>query len=300
MRGQPTPPPGEPGAVPPAALGWRWMGSGEPLFQRVAAQIEQFVAGNGLAPGDRLPGERELCDLLGVSRASVREALRSLQTRGIVQVHHGKGVFVAAPGDAELALHHLSRLHDVGLDELFAMREVLEVPAAGWAATAATDEQLTDLVRTYEALERAVGATSAPAELQAIDAHLHLQITEYASNRFLTMTQEILQEMLARSMDTTLSISGRPARSVREHADIVQALMARDPARARSAARRHIRSAHRAAQRRLGAHVTAPTAGGPPPGAARQIPSLRVSPAPPPAPQPRMGDGTGAPVSNRP
>ena len=58
------------------------MGSNEPLFLRVAEQIEQFVAGNGLAPGDRLPGERELCDLLGVSRASVREALRSLETRG--------------------------------------------------------------------------------------------------------------------------------------------------------------------------------------------------------------------------
>ncbi|MDX6390730.1 MAG: hypothetical protein QOJ73_1793 [Streptosporangiaceae bacterium] len=234
-----------------AAFGWRWTSSKEPLFRRVADQIERFVEGNGLAPGARLPGERELCELLGVSRASVREALRSLQTRGVVRVRHGKGVFVASPDEGERAMQRFSRLREVGLEELFAMREVLEVPAAGWAATEATDEQIAELARTYEDLQQAVIARSSPRELQVIDARLHLQITEYANNRFLTMTQAILQEMLARSMDTTLSITGRPARSVREHAEIVEALMARDAAGARAAARRHIRSTRRAALRRV-------------------------------------------------
>jgi GntR family transcriptional repressor for pyruvate dehydrogenase complex len=235
----------------PATVGWRWMGSNQPLFLRVAEQVERYVQGNGLAPGDRLPGERELCELLGVSRASVREALRALETRGVIQVRHGKGVFVAAPDEGEQALHRFARLREVGLEELFAMREVLEVPAAGWAATEATDEQLASLIATFEQLEQAVLVRARPAELRTMDAGLHLQIAEYANNRFLTMTQSILQEMLARSMDTTLSVAGRPARSVREHADIVNALVSRDPARARAAARRHIRSAHRAALRRL-------------------------------------------------
>ena len=84
-----------------------------------------------------------------------------------------------------------------------------------------------------------------------MDARLHLQIAEFANNRFLAMTQTILQEMLARSMDTTLSVTGRPARSVREHAEIVHALVARDPARARSAARRHIHNTRAAALRRV-------------------------------------------------
>jgi GntR family transcriptional repressor for pyruvate dehydrogenase complex len=235
----------------PAPVGWRWMGSHEPLFLRVAEQIEQFVAGNELAPGDRLPGERELCDLLGVSRASVREALRSLETRGVVRVRHGKGVFVAAPDEGERAVQRFSRLREVGLEELFAMREVLEVPAAGWAATEASDEQLASLIATFEQHEQAVRGQAGAQQLRAMDARLHLQIAEYASNRFLTMTQSILQEMLGRSMDTTLSVAGRPARSVREHAEIVNALVARDPAQARAAARRHIRSARRAALRRV-------------------------------------------------
>lgn len=235
----------------PAAVGWRWMGSNEPLFLRVAGQVENYVQGNGLVPGDRLPGERELCELLGVSRASVREALRALETRGVVRVRHGKGVFVAAPDEGERALQRLSRLREVGLEELFAMREVLEVPAAGWAATEASDEQLATLITTFEQLEQAVRARAAPQNLRDMDAWLHLQIAEYASNRFLTMTQSLLQEMLGRSMDTTLSVTGRPARSVREHAEIVNALVARDPVRARAAARRHIRSARRAALRRV-------------------------------------------------
>lgn len=256
MGQDPIAPPDAHSAGGPAAVTWRWMGSGDPLFLRVASQVESYIAGNALSPGDRLPGERELCDLLGVSRASVREALRSLQTRGIVRVQHGKGVFVAAPDENSRAMQHLARLREVGLDELFAMREVLEVPAAGWAAAAATDSQLAKLVDTFQQLEQAVRSGSQPRELQAIDARLHLQITEYASNRFLTMTQTILQEMLAHSMDTTLAIAGRPARSVREHADIVEALVSRDAGRARAAARRHIRSAHRAALRRLGGGQT--------------------------------------------
>lgn len=232
-------------------VGWRWMGSGEPLFLRVADQIERHIAGNGLRPGDRLPGERELCELLGVSRASVREALRSLQTRGMVGVRHGKGVFVAAGDEGERAMQRFARLREVGLDELFAMREVLEVPAAGWAATAASDEQLASLLQTFRDLEQAVLDRTPAATLQAMDSRLHLQIAEFANNRFLAMTQTVLQEMLARSMETTLAISDRPARSVREHADIVEALFARDPARARAAARRHINSARRAAIARI-------------------------------------------------
>src|ERR1700722_16445926 len=112
------------------------MGSNEPLFQRVAGQVQHYIEGNGLKPGDRLPGERELCELLGVSRASVREALRSLEARGVVVVRHGKGVFVAAPDEGERAMERFARLREVGLEELFAMREVLEVAAAGRAAGA--------------------------------------------------------------------------------------------------------------------------------------------------------------------
>ena len=266
MSEEPARPAAAGGLAVPAGdggIGWHWMGSAEPLFQRVAGQIERFIQGNGLTPGDRLPGERELSELLGVSRASVREALRSLQAHGVVLVRHGKGVFVAAPDEGERALEQFARLREVGMEELFAMREVLEVPAAGWTAAAATDEQLQDLVQTFEALAEGVRGHRSARELQVLDAKLHLQIAEFANNRFLTMTQTVLQEMLARSMETTLAIAGRPARSVREHAEIVEALLARDPARARAAARRHIHSSRRAALRRMAGEREQPSGAAP-------------------------------------
>jgi GntR family transcriptional repressor for pyruvate dehydrogenase complex len=140
------------------------------------------------------------------------------------------------------------------------MREVLEVAAAGWTATAATDEQLQELTQTFEALAEGVHDQHPAAKLQVLDARLHLQIAEFANNRFLAMTQTVLQDMLGRSMETTLTIPGRPARAVREHADIVEALVARDPARARAAARRHILSSRRAALRRVASEQEGPRA----------------------------------------
>lgn len=239
------PPKTRPAGVNTATVAWDWIGADEPLFRRVADQLARFIEGNRLSPGDRLPGERQLSELLGVSRASVREGLRSLQARGVVVVRHGKGVFVGDPGEDDRALQRLTQLREVDVEELFAMREVLEVAAAGWAAAAATDEQLQNLLRTFESLQEAVYAQRPPRELQDMDAALHLQIAEAANNRFLSMTQGALQEILTRSMETTLSIPGRPARSIREHADLVQALLARDPVRARSAARRHVHSVRR-------------------------------------------------------
>ena len=106
-------------------------------------------------------------------------------------------------------------------------------------------------MQTFDALAKGVHDQDPATNLKVLDARLHLQIAEYASNRFLTMTQSVLQEMLGRSMETTLTIPGRPARSVREHAEIIEALLARDPARARAAARRHIQSSRRAALRRV-------------------------------------------------
>src|SRR6202021_3293138 len=114
----------------------------------------------------------------GGSSARARGAVRSLETRALVRVRHGKGVLVAGPDEGERALQRFSRLREVGLEELFAMREVLEVPAAGWAATEATDEQLASLIATFEQHEQAVRAQAGAQQLRALDARLHLQIAE--------------------------------------------------------------------------------------------------------------------------
>ena len=97
------------------------------LTLRIREEILREIDERRLAPGDRLPSERELAELLQVSRPSVREAVTALEVEGRLEVVHGRGVFVAEPETsrrlrASLARHH----HD--LSELFMMREALEVP----------------------------------------------------------------------------------------------------------------------------------------------------------------------------
>ena len=118
---------------------WEPMGAQGSLSSRIAARIQELISAEQLKPGDQLPPERELAALLGVSRASVREATRSLAAQGRLSIRHGQGVFIEAPATTNrLRSSLLADEHDV--DELYAMRELLEVPAAQWAAQNVTTE----------------------------------------------------------------------------------------------------------------------------------------------------------------
>lgn len=217
------------------------------LTAQIRGEIVRFLQEQGLHPGDRLPSERELAALLGVSRPSVREAVRTLQSEGRLIVRHGQGVFVAEP-EAARALRRSVLALDHGLDELFAMREVLEVPAARWAAER---QDLQRLGRIQEAYERVMAASGREPvdfeELRKLDMAFHLSIVEASGNRFLEQTQGVLNTILAEGMETTLKVPGRLEKSRRDHTKIVRAILAGDPAAAARAARDHVRAARAAA-----------------------------------------------------
>lgn len=221
------------------------------VAERIVRQIEQQLRDSGLAPGDQLPTERDLARLVGASRASVREAYRILQAHGRVDIRHGVGVFVIEPSTAA-ALSDVLRGHDVDIDELFAMREVLEVPAAAWAAKVAREADLGRLRDVLDELDAAFDADPADFDqLAMLDASFHLGIADIAANRFLHSTSSLLHDMLISGMKTTLLIPGRREISRRQHEAILAAIAGRDAGAAGQAARRHVRSAHAAARRRV-------------------------------------------------
>lgn len=230
---------------------WQPIGQAGSVSDRVAQQIIGLIDDDQLAPGDRLPAERDLAVMLGVSRPSLREAVKSLEAQGRLVVRHGQGVFVAAPrarSELEAALVH----HEATLDELFAMREVLEVPAAGWAAQRGDSRRIAAAAAALAELNDAVTAGSRDFKtLGALDAAFHMRIVEAAGNRFLGQTLGVLQEMLAAGMETTLLIPGRLEKSAVEHREVLSAVLGGDSAAARKAARQHIRSARSAAMARL-------------------------------------------------
>lgn len=230
---------------------WEPLGQGK-VSDRIAQQILVLIAEEQLRSGDRLPAERELAALLGVSRPSLREAVRSLQAQGHLDVRHGSGVFVAEPHTARelrAAVVH----QQVTVDELFAMREVLELPAASWAAELHDTDKLEVVQRAFDVLVAAAAERRVDFEkMRALDTAFHLSIVDAAGNRFLKQTAGVLHDMLTAGMQTTLRVPGRLEASKREHDRIVAALARGDAAAARRAAQDHIRGAHAAALSRLG------------------------------------------------
>lgn len=221
------------------------------LSDRIAAEVERLIHDEQLKPGDRLPSEREMAQLLNVSRPSLREAVRILQARGRLVVKHGQGVFIEPPRP-ERELRAALGDTSLTLQELYAMREVLEVPAAGWAAQNITEEGLAEVRATLDALNAAGDANPIDYDqLRALDADFHLSIAVAAGNRFLRQTSNVLHNMVLSGMQTTLQIPGRVEIARRDHRRIYDALAAHDATAARNAARSHIRGAHNAAKRRL-------------------------------------------------
>ena len=143
---------------------------------RIATQLVELIELKALLPGDRLPPERQLADLLDVSRPSLREALHILQAQGLVLIRHGQGTFVQEPIVAqELRASMMATTH--GLNELFDAREVLEVPSSKWAAAKATKEDIRMLRATLNQMESLTSSTNIDYnQLQLLDAKFHLPI----------------------------------------------------------------------------------------------------------------------------
>jgi GntR family transcriptional repressor for pyruvate dehydrogenase complex len=191
---------------------------------RIASQLIELIDLQKLTPGDKLPPERQLADLLEVSRPSLREALHILQAQGLVQIRHGQGTYVQEPLVAqELRASMMSKTH--GLNELFDAREVLEVPASKWAAEKVTKEDIRLLRATLNQIDTVTSTDPIDyAQLQQLDAKFHLTIVGIAGNRFINQTLNVLQDVMKMSMETTLRLPGRSEISSIEHNAILTAI----------------------------------------------------------------------------
>ena len=191
---------------------------------RIATQLVELIELQKLLPGDKLPPERQLAELLEVSRPSLREALHILQAQGVVQIKHGQGTFVQEPVVAqELRASVMTKTH--GLNELFDAREVLEVPAAKWAAEKATKEDIRLLRATLNQIDMITSIKPIDFDqLQALDAKFHLSIVGIAGNPFINQTLNVLQDVMRMSMETTLRLPGRSEISRNQHIEILAAI----------------------------------------------------------------------------
>ena len=201
-----------------------------------------------LKPGDPIPSERRLGETFGVSRVSVREALRSLEAMNLVEVHHGRGAFVAEGPDSRFAepFTEYLELHRDAVIDLLNVRGALDELAAQEAATWYDDDDLMRLRAAQSAFAEAAGREGASAEeLMELDVAFHLAIARAAHSNLLLQLESDLHGQLTESRAAMFAPRTRPTDSAAEHATIVDAIARRDPALAREAVVAHIATVRR-------------------------------------------------------
>lgn len=194
----------------------------------VYRHIRQAIRDGQFRQGDRVR-EEDIAKMLGVSRTPVREALRQLQSQGLIDFTAGRGA-----GIVELSRPQIL--------ELYAMREILEGAAARMAAEHATPAEISYLSHLMDEFRQ----SKDPARLAAVNVAFHRSICEGAHNRYLVQSLDQLRDALALLQGTTFSVKGRPATADEEHRAIFEAIKARNPDAAEQAARAHIRNARSA------------------------------------------------------
>jgi GntR family transcriptional repressor for pyruvate dehydrogenase complex len=214
------------------------------IYEEIVRQIKQMIAEGRLKSGDQLPPERELADKFVVSRTSVREALRALESLGLVEIRPGEGTFVREISVEALieplALVLASQREAIG--ELFEARRLIEPAIAALAARRATPDELQDMERILgeQAREIAAGRTGLPQ-----DAQFHAAIASAARNQAVTRVVHAIMDLLTQSREESLNTPGRPQRSHQDHRRVLDAIRRRDETGAANAMRDHVSAVER-------------------------------------------------------
>lgn len=215
------------------------------LADTIAAELEQRILEGSWNAGDRLPAERELSAQLGVSRASLREAIQKLVARGLLSTRQGGGTFVTDRLEAGFLdpWEELLQKHASVREDLLEFRELLEAKAAACAAERATDEDKARLKRCHEALDAAY-REGRLEQCVATDLAFHQAVADASHNAIIghltSSLLRLLQDHLQLNVGELLQHPESGDKLRAQHAAIWQAIADADPAAAQRAATRHV------------------------------------------------------------
>jgi GntR family transcriptional repressor for pyruvate dehydrogenase complex len=203
----------------------------------IVEQLVGYITDNRLKEGDRLPAERDLAAKLGVSRASLSQALVALEVQGVLSVRHGDGAVLVRPPTEERAIQAL-REHADRMPDILEAREALEVRLAALAAERRTDEEMAAIDAAIATMESEIDS----GERGVVgDEMFHEAITSAAHSSLLAKLMREIAGLIRETRIESLSQQDRPRASLQGHRRVAEAVRRQDPTEAARAMADHIR-----------------------------------------------------------
>jgi len=233
------------------------------ISEDITARLLAMIKEGELKAGAKLPPERELAEIMKVSRPSLREALRALSIMNIIEIRQGDGTYVTSL-EPELLVEHLDfifSLSDSTIIELFEARKIVEVGLAAMAAQRITDEEIEKL---EDCLAHSIENVDDHTEFLKADVELHETIVEAARNTFLKRFMGSIYNLGRVSRSRTVEIPGVVEQVVEDHRAIVYALKAHDSEKARQAMLQHLNNVEARLRQLAAAEKAAQTDGATP------------------------------------
>jgi GntR family transcriptional regulator, transcriptional repressor for pyruvate dehydrogenase complex len=210
------------------------------LYEQIVQQIEESILKGNLKPGDQLPAERDLAQRFGVSRTAVREAVKALREKGLVEAYSGRGTFIT-DGTSQAVRQSLDLMVKIGQPEglmhLAEVRAILEPEIAALAAGRCQDAELTTMREAVAVMDRAQQDPDAYIEA---DLDFHLALAEAAANPLILSLIDSIVGLLREQRIRIFKVQGGPERGQIHHKRILEAMERRDPERAREAMKAHL------------------------------------------------------------
>ncbi|WP_288431401.1 FadR/GntR family transcriptional regulator [uncultured Agrobacterium sp.] len=222
------------------------------LPQTVAREIQNLIQTGVLKPGEKIQSQRELSEQFGVSRASLREALLTLETLGMVKTEAGRGTFVTSPAEraagpaANMAPWRYSQSYSAF--DVFQTRALLEGEIAKLAAGRLTRRQLDEMEQATETMERSWEKQDVISNVEA-DLQFHSTIVSASSNAMMQALYQTVRELITETQRQPIPITdpARMSNSIAEHRRIIEALRLNDGNLAKVEMETHIRNTARCA-----------------------------------------------------
>jgi len=216
------------------------------LSEQIARQLEEMIAEGTLKPGERLPAERKLAERLGVSRPSLREAIKKLASKGLMESRQGGGTYIKTTLEDGLTnpLLDLLQQHPESRFDVLEVRHALDGQAAYYAALRATDTDRERIRRAYEHMIDLHHNSANPMDEATADADFHLSICEASHNIVLLHTMRslfiVLQRTIKHNLDKLYTIPRVFEPLSNQHEALMRTVIDGNPDAARKAAQTHL------------------------------------------------------------